>query len=44
LIKPNLKLFNLIETVYCVISFAESSSNFSNFSGIHFGKKVAGKD
>ena len=43
-IKINKELFELIDVVYSVISFSESSSNNSNLTGIPFGNSSDGSD
>ena len=43
-IKVNKELFELIDVVYSVISFSESSSNNSNLTGIPFGNSNDGSD
>ena len=43
-IKVNKELFEMIDIVYSVISFSESSSNNSNLTGIPFGNSSEGKD
>lgn len=43
-IELNIDLLNAIKPVYDIISFSEASSNLSNLTGVHFGKRVEGKD
>ncbi len=43
-IKLNLDLLNAIKPVYDIISFSEASSNLSNLTGVHFGKRIEGDD
>ena len=43
-INLNLDLLNAIKPVYDIISFSEASSNLSNLTGVHFGKRVEGND
>ena len=43
-LKINKELFEMIDIVYSVISFSESSSNNSNLTGIPFGNSVDGSD
>lgn len=42
-IQPNEELLKVIKPVYDIISFAEASSNLSNLTGVHFGKRYEGK-
>jgi aspartyl-tRNA(Asn)/glutamyl-tRNA(Gln) amidotransferase subunit A len=43
-VELNLDLLNAIKPVYDIISFSEASSNLSNLTGVHFGKRVEGTD
>ncbi len=43
-IELNVDLLNAIKPVYDIISFSEASSNLSNLTGVHFGKRIEGDD